>query len=115
MAKNLVKDNSRYLSEVAATDPATPASGDPVVIGNIPAVALVDEGDGGNASGNITADLGGVWEMSVVGASGAIAVGDILYLNSGVLTNGTAGVRWGYALGEVGNGATATIDVLVGY
>lgn len=116
MAKNLVHDEDRYIAEVAATDPATAESGDPVLVGNIPGVALVDEGDGGNATGMITIDRGGIWKMPVVGASGAIAVGDILYLDGGELNDDdSGGTRWGYALGTVGSGATAVIDVLVGY
>ena len=64
MAKNLVHDEDRYIAEVAATDPATAESGDPVLVGNIPGVALVDEGDGGNGTGNITIDWGGIWNST---------------------------------------------------
>ena len=46
MARNQKYQDGRYLS-LAATDPSTPASGDPVLVGQIPGVAQVDEGDGG--------------------------------------------------------------------
>ena len=116
MATNLKKDDARYLSEVAATAPATASSGDPVVVGQIPGVALTDEGEGGNASGNITVDTAGIYTLSVVGAADAIAAGDIVYYDGDELNDDSSnGTRFGYALGAVGSGATASIDVKIGY
>ena len=118
MAKNRVRKDGRFISK-AATSPATPASGDPVVVGQIPGVALIDE----TSDGNVTVDTAGVYNPSVkgennVGAS-AVAVGDILFFEAGqvppINKDNVAGIRYGYALAAVGSGLTATIPVKVGY
>lgn len=118
MATNRRRINGRYLSQVA-TQPATPASGDPVLVGQIPGVALIDE----EADGAVTVDTGGVYALSVggetnAGAGSAVAVGDILYYDSAatpVINKDTTGVRFGYALGTVASAGTGTINVKVGY
>lgn len=118
MAKNRVRINGRYISK-AATQPATPASGDPVLVGQIPGVALIDE----ESTGAVTVDTAGVYNLSVQGetnadAASAVAIGDILFYDAAEvvkLNKDTTGVRYGYALGTVGAGATATIPVKVGY
>src|SRR3990170_674907 len=46
--QNFVQEGKHL--HLAVTDPATPASGDPVRIGRIVGVAITNEGDGGNAS-----------------------------------------------------------------
>ena len=58
---------------MAATTPTTPVSGDPVLIGQIPGVALTDENSGGLSSIQTT----GVFALSVKGenAAGNVAVG----------------------------------------
>lgn len=121
MATNRVFHDGRQLSLVCS-DPATPASGDPVIVGSIPGVALTKEGEGGNASTATTVDTAGVYELSVKGIDGsgnsAVAVGDILYYVTGdtpKLSKKNTGVRFGYALGTVGSSATATIAVKIGY
>lgn len=122
MAKNRVHETGNFLRDVAASDPATPASGDPVLIGQIPGVALVNE----HTDGTVSVQTNGVWSLSVKGvttaaAASAVAVGDLIYYvpgNTPKLSKavGDAGaVRFGYALDAVGAGATATIRVKVGY
>lgn len=116
MATNEVYENGTHLS-VACTDPATPVSGDPVLLGQIPGVCTVSEGTDGNAS--IVTE--GVFNLSVKGTSGsnaAIAAGDIVYYvtgNTPKLSVTTSGVRFGYALAPVISGATTTIPVKLGY
>lgn len=118
MAKNRARIDGRTIS-AAATQPATPVSGDPVLVGQIPGVALTDE----RADGTVTVDTAGVYNLSVKGennaGNSAVAVGDLLYYEAGqtppVNKDNVAGVRFGYALGTVGSGATATIPVKVGY
>jgi predicted RecA/RadA family phage recombinase len=116
MATNEVYENGTHLS-VACTDPATPASSDPVLLGQIPGVCTVTEGADGNAS--IVTE--GVFLLSVKGTTGsnaAIAAGDIVYYvtaNTPKLSATTSGVRFGYALAAVGSGLTATIPVKLGY
>lgn len=104
---------------LVCSSPATPVSGDPVVCGQIPGVALAAE----DANGLTTVALDGVFELSVKGennsGNSAVAVGDILYYEAGqtppVNKDGTAGIRFGYALAAVNSGATTTIPVEVGY
>lgn len=118
MAKNRVRMNGRFISR-AATSPALPASGDPVVVGQIPGVALIDE----TSDGAVTVDTRGVYNLSVKGENNAgnspVAVGDILYFEAGqvppINKDNVAGIRFGYALGVVLTGATTTIPVKVGY
>lgn len=121
MAKNRKYADGDNLSLIA-TDPATPASGDPVIVGQLPGVALTNE----RADGTTSIQMDGVFALSVRGvttaaAGSAVAVGDIIYYvpgNTPKLSKaaGDAGaVRFGYALGTVASGATATIDVKVGY
>lgn len=94
-------------------------SGDPVVIGQLPAVALTSEDDDGLA----TIQTDGVWDLSVKGettTNAAIAVGAIVYYDSAATphklnADATNGVRFGYALEAVSSGATSTIRVKVGY
>lgn len=117
MAKNMVFENGTKFS-AAATDPATPKSGDPVLIGQIPAVATTNE----RSDGTTSVDTAGVWSLSVKGVDGggnsAVAAGDILYYvaaDTPKLSKKNTGVRFGYALDAVTSGSTATIRVKVGY
>jgi len=104
---------------LVCTSPATPASGDPVLCGQIPGVALENE----DSAGVTTVAVNGCFRLSVkgenAGGNSAVAVGDILYYEAGqtppVNKDATNGVRFGYALGTVGSGATATIAVKIGY
>lgn len=95
--------------------PTTPASGDPVLYGQIPGVALTDEG----ADGITTVALDGVFNLPVKGettTNAAVSAGDIVYYDAGVINkDATNGVRFGYALAAVSSGATTTIPVEIGY
>ncbi len=118
MAKNRQFQEANQLS-LAATDPATPASGDPVIVGQIPGVSLTAE----RADGTTTVQMDGAFLLSVKGviagpANSAVAVGDILYYSAGhtpKVDKDNTGVRFGYALGTLTSGATGTILVKVGY
>lgn len=120
MATNRVYKHGDQLS-VVVTNPATPSSGDPVLFGQLPGVALTDEGDGGNASTETTVAFKGVFDLPVRGHDGtsnaAISAGDIVYYDTtnDELDVDTGGVRFGYALEDVASGATTTIKVKVGY
>jgi predicted RecA/RadA family phage recombinase len=122
MAKNQSLETGEQIS-VVCSDPATPASGDPVIAGQIPGVALIAEGC---RRCTTTVKTNGVYNLSVKGvttaaAGSAVAVGDIIYYVAGNTPKlskavGDAGaVRFGYALGAVNSGATATIPVKIGY
>jgi predicted RecA/RadA family phage recombinase len=117
MAGNIVYEQGDQLA-LTATDPATPESGDPVLVGQIPGVALIDEA----ADGKTTIKMNGVATLSVKGVDGsgnsAVAAGDILYYVTGdtpKLSKKTSGVRFGYALEAVSSGATATIRLKISY
>lgn len=102
----------------AVAAPATPGSGDALLIGDaLPAVALTDPYDDASGTSQITVKTNGVYELEVAAAGGAIAVGDLVYIDSttGALNDSNGNVRFGYALGAIDNGATATIPVKIGY
>lgn len=104
---------------VVVSNPATPASGDPVRFGAFTGVALVDEGDGGNAATETTVDFGPrQWKLSVKGVddsgNSAVAVGDfIFYVDADTpkLSKKSSGYLFGIADETVSSGATATIKV----
>jgi predicted RecA/RadA family phage recombinase len=83
---------------VACTLPTTPVSGDPVVFGQRPGVALTDE----RADGRTSVQFNGVFALAVVGAGPsagtAVVQGDILYYDAGEINrDATNGIRYGYA------------------
>jgi len=101
-------------------------SGDPLVIGGLPCVAVTDKnedaGDMGDADdGCASVQTDGSWAFPVKGeddnSNQAIAVGDIVYIDSDGEMNVDAvnGDRFGYALGVVESGATTEIEVKIGY
>lgn len=105
-----------FAKEVCLPVPEGTKSGDFLVIGQIPCVALIDR----NKEGEASVDMGGAYRLSVVGknkaGNKAIAVGDIIYIKGGVLgVNNEEGVRFGYALDPVVSGATTVIRVKIGY
>lgn len=117
MATNEVFEDGTQLSLVC-TNPTTPASGGPVICGQIPGVAETDE----RSDGTTSVKTRGVFNLSVKGVDGsgnaAIAAGDIVYYVSAdtpKLSVKTTGVRFGYALEPVVSGATTTIRVKLGY
>ena len=131
MAKNMRRSSGDELP-VVCTAPTTPVSGDPVVYGQRPGVALTDESAAdtaisGNPTGFTSVKFSGVFDLSVKGIDGvgnsAVAAGDILYYTAGdtpPLSKKATGVRFGYAGdGQTGNlvasGATTTIPVTIGY
>lgn len=117
MATNTVVMWTKSRSD-AVTSPATPSSGDPVMYGVQPGVALTDE----DADGNTTYAIDGVFNLPVKGeqAAGnvAVAAGDQLYYEAGqtppINKDATNGVPFGVARGAVTSGATATIPVDLG-
>jgi predicted RecA/RadA family phage recombinase len=121
MAKNIRFRPGDAVS-IVATDPAIPASGDPLLMGQIPGVALKNE----MADGTVSALLECVADLSVkavttAGAGSAVAAGDILYYvpaNTPKISKavGDAGaIRFGYALDALTISTIGTIRVKVGY
>lgn len=115
MAKNRARANGRKLNLPVA---ANTVSGDPVVVGFLPGVALIDR----DADGNATIDTYGVYHLSVKGINGggnsAVAVGDRLYhtqADTPKLSKKDTGVYFGIALEPVVAGATTVIEVRIGH
>ena len=115
MAKNMVHTPGDQLNVVKASV----VSGDPIVVGQMPGVALTCSESGTN---NVTMKRNGVFNLSVKGIDGggnsAVAIGDILYhtaADTPPLSKKATGVRFGYALEAVNSAATGTIKVAVGY
>lgn len=104
------------LITIACTDPAVPASGDPVRVGGFCGVAVGNEMN----DGKTVVRVRGVVSVAVKGVDGsgnsAVAVGDKLYYvdaDTPKLSKKTTGTFFGYALGAVSAGQTGTIDVLL--
>ncbi|WP_026931219.1 DUF2190 family protein [Glycomyces tenuis] len=120
MATNQVLNHGDQFS-VAAADvnaPASPESGDAVVIDQLPAVALTNVYTDTDGTNRITVKTNGVYEFAVNANNGAIEVGHVVHIHSttGAVTNtATGGVRFGYALGAVASSATTVIPVKIGY
>lgn len=123
MAKNRNHPKGDQLKVAPTSAPGTTvASGDPVVIGQIPAVALEAGSDTVGNGGKATCQFDGTFNLSVKGIDGggnsAVAAGDIIYYvaaDTPRLSKKATGVRFGYAIGTVGSGSTATIEVKIGY
>lgn len=117
MAKNRVFASTDTLSLPV---PDGTNSGDVLVIGALPCVALTDEAGAAdhNPEGEATVQVppSPVFDLAVTGNDGsagaAIAVGDKVYAQSdGSVDVDTAGTFMGYALEAVASGATTTIRV----
>lgn len=113
MAKNRVLDHGRNL---ALPVPEGTVSGSPVIVGQIPGVALIDR----KSDGKATVQRDGTFKLAVVAKNKAgnskVSVGDIIFMKGTELNkNNEEGVRYGYALEEVPSGETKTIEVAIGY
>lgn len=92
-------------------------SGDPLVVGALPAVAMTDR----DADGNASCQCNGAYRLPVTGKNKAgekaIEAGDIVYLmaDGTVNVNNEEGKRFGYALLPVVKNKTETIPVKIGY
>jgi len=141
MAVNQTNINGDYLTiaaPLAANSGVGPISGDPLVYGRgtSPSFGMACVAQTsytpptGTATGNISVDLTGVWNLSVVakdaiGGSGkASAIGDRIYADGGTYDattgclygftlngNATTGVYFGNALDAIASGQTAIIRV----
>lgn len=116
MAKNINYEKGDQLS-VVCTQPATPASGDPVLWGDNPGVALTAE----RTDGTTSVKFSGVATIPVkginAGGNSAVADGDSLYYTAGdtpPVSKKATGVRFGTAKGAVTSGATASIQCRIG-
>lgn len=92
------------------------ASGDPVNVGSLVGVALTSATA---ATDEVTVATEGVFTLPVVGTgsggSTAVSIGDILYIETGIVSKDSGHLRFGIALGAVESAATTAIPVRVGY
>jgi predicted RecA/RadA family phage recombinase len=97
MATNIIFDDGDQLS---VTVLAGTASGDPVVFGNQPGVALTDIGDGGNAAGKASVKFSGVVLLELAGA----AEEDAVYISTSdyslSLTDDASSVFYGVCIND---------------
>ncbi len=100
-----------YRMSVVPTAPVAPVSGGFARYGMATGICLNDA----DAAGVVTVDFGpAVWSLEVTETAGVqIDPGDPVFLDvdGAVLTNNADDWFFGYAMGTVGLGATATIDV----
>lgn len=122
MALNRVFMQSERTLEFTPTASANDGanSGDPLLLGELPGVALTDATDTIANGGTVTAQLDGVFDLDVTGADAsanvAVTAGDIVYYDGGAINvDSTNGTRFGYALADVASGATTNIRVQLGY
>ncbi len=117
MASNRALETKTSIGiSVAASSPATPASGDPIRFGVITGVAMTAKGVGGNISTQNSVDFGeGVYYCTVHGVddngNSAVAAGDSLYFVDGdaFLSKKSSGYFFGVAFDAVGSGATGLL------
>jgi predicted RecA/RadA family phage recombinase len=95
--------------------PENTVSGQALVIGDLPCVAVTDRDKNGLAS----VQTDGVWRFTVKGKNKAgntkIEVGKKVFMKGGEINaNNEEGVFFGYVLEEVASGATSEVLVKVG-
>lgn len=105
--KNLISTNDDLRLDVGSAL----SSGDPVLIGKLPAVCVTDA----DASNIATVKTKGVFALPYT-VAGAVAVGAPLYLNTGVMDDAddaVTGVIFGYAAEAIGGAGSGTVNVIV--
>lgn len=120
MATNQVYEHGDAFTVPAAAvdEPATPESGDALLIGVMPAVALTDPYTNAAGVSTISVKTNGVFDLAVEAEAAAVAIGDRLYYDAtddGLNNSSSGNTSWGYALGAIDNGATAVIPVKIGF
>lgn len=119
MATNIVHEEGNQLHRKITVPASGAKSGDPVLCGVRPGVALTDQ----DADGYATVKFNGSAALSVKGETtvdAAIGVQDTLYYDAAatphkINKDSSNGVRFGYATEAVGSGVTKTITVDLGY
>ncbi|WP_433329987.1 capsid cement protein [Spirillospora sp. CA-294931] len=119
MATNIVHEHGDQLVRKITVPASGAKSGDPVLCGTRPGVALTDQ----DANGFATVKFNGSADLLVKGettTNAAIAEGDVLYYDPAatphkINKDSANGVRYGYAAAAVASGATKTITVDIGH
>jgi len=109
--KNAVRDHC-WTKSVPV--PEGTKAGDPVVIGVLPGIAVIDRQSNGKATVKFST---GSYRLKVEGKKKggeeeqAIKVGEKVFLKEGKLSADSTGTLWGYAMEEVEKGKTAEVEV----
>jgi hypothetical protein len=112
-----ITDQGRYLTFVESdlihpthTD-GLADKGDPVNIGNI--VGVVSSSSPTATTDLVTVDTEGIWYSNVVASNGsgtsAVALGDDLYIATGIISKIATGIPFGKAMGALSGSATAAL------
>jgi len=109
---NEVRDRAEQISLPV---PEGTTAGDPVVVGSIIGVAMIDRG--ADTEGEATVKTVGSFNLAVAATDGeaedAIAIGDALFIDAegNITKTEEEGTLFGYALEAVAEGEEATIEV----
>lgn len=106
-----LEDGDQFTIDVSsATGPNDPVeSGDPLLIGDLPAVALTDEDDD-----EATVQCNGVFRLEVDPSSGMNPGAEVFIQSDGSLDDDNTGDHFGYTLDDVSS-AGDTVRVKVGH
>ena len=115
MASNYKQRGDAFSVQTSAISPATFNVGDPVIVGDLPAIAMQSR-TSTTTRANTTIWTYGIYDNLEVSAAISIVPGDIIYIDSdGDLSDTVSGgKRWGYAL-ESKSAGPSNIRVKVGY
>jgi len=112
-----ITNQGRYLTFVESdlTHPThtggLAVKGDPVNVGNI--VGVVSSASPAASTDLVTVDTEGIWYLNVVASNGSgvsnVALGDDLYIASGVISKIATGIPFGKAMGTLTGSATAAL------
>ena len=108
---NITGPLTKAIAQTASRTTNQPISGDPCMIGKIPAVALIDS----DSDGRVTPQFDGIWEFLVAGvdssgsadsdANVAVNGGDEIFFdkdNTPPLSKRATGDHFGWAMGDSG-------------
>lgn len=115
MAKNTHYDSDSTHRAVQVEHESEIESGDPVAVGSLPGVALIDAVENSAEYDDLTIDTAGVYDFTVKAAKKAIEWGTKLYIKEGALSEEEGGTFFGYAMGEVEKEKEGEIPVHIGY
>ena len=115
MASNYKQRGDAFSVQTSAISPATFNVGDPVIVGDLPAIAMQSR-TSTTTRANTTIWTYGIYDDVDVAIALSASHGDIIYIDSdGDLSDTVSGgKRWGYVLESRGNGEEPT-RVKVGY
>lgn len=118
MATNqMYADANQFDVPASAVAPESATSGDAVLVGDLPGVALTDPYTAGDGTSRITVKTNGAYDLPVQASGSAVDYGDRVYITAaGAVTNasGSGNSPFGYALGTVDNASTGIIPVKIG-